>query len=67
MVGELVARLPSSRDATVVYEVRLEQGEYTCTCPGYGFRKRCRHVKALAELQALPVTTSVARPAAKTG
>ena len=55
MGGALVARLPSSRHPDVVYEVRLEAGRYTCTCPGFGFRKACKHVKALATLGALPI------------
>ena len=58
MAGALVARLPSSRHADVVYEVRLEEGRYTCTCPGYGFRKSCRHVAAMTVLRALPLMGS---------
>lgn len=54
-MSELVARVASSRDPAVVYQVRLERAVYTCSCPGFGFRKRCRHVKALAELRAVPV------------
>ncbi len=54
--GLLVARVPSSRDPRVVYEVRLVDGvAYTCTCPGFGFRRSCRHVAALAILGALPI------------
>jgi hypothetical protein len=67
MAGALVARLPSSRHADVVYEVRLEGERYTCSCPGYSFRKACRHVAAMTILRALPLTTSDARPAAKNG
>lgn len=59
MAGELVARLPSSRHADVVYEVRLEDGLYTCDCPGFGFRKKCRHVTALEALKALPMRETV--------
>lgn len=54
MTRELVARVPSSRDPAVVYQVFLEGPRYQCTCPGFGFRSNCRHVKVLAELRALP-------------
>lgn len=59
MAGELVARLPSSRHADVVYQVRLKDGVYTCDCPGFGFRKKCRHVTALEALKAMPLCGSV--------
>jgi len=26
------------------YTVKLSQGVYSCTCPGYGFRRKCRHI-----------------------
>ena len=27
------------------YEVSVsESGDFTCTCPGYGFRRKCRHI-----------------------
>jgi hypothetical protein len=26
------------------YTVKLSQGAYSCTCPGYGFRRNCRHI-----------------------
>ena len=26
------------------YTVKLSQGTYSCTCPGYGFRRKCRHI-----------------------
>ena len=27
------------------YEVSVsESGDFSCTCPGYGFRRRCRHI-----------------------
>jgi len=54
-MSELVARVASSRDPAVVYQVNLDGAVYTCSCPGFGFRKSCRHVKALAELRAIPV------------
>ena len=27
-----------------MYTVKCNDGEWTCTCPGYGFRRRCRHI-----------------------
>ncbi len=27
-----------------VYTVKLSQGVYSCSCPGYGFRRKCRHI-----------------------
>lgn len=33
------------------YTVSLDAGIWSCTCPGHGFRGRCRHV---TELQAQP-------------
>lgn len=29
------------------YTVTLSQGSWSCTCPGHGFRNRCRHVDEL--------------------
>ena len=39
-----VYKVKSSRgDKT--YEVTINSsGEFSCTCPGYGFRRRCRHI-----------------------
>ena len=59
MAGGLVARLPSSRHAEVTYEVRIDDGgRYVCTCPGFAFRKTCKHVTALAGLKALPIASA---------
>jgi hypothetical protein len=30
------------------YVVSLDGGRWSCTCPGHGFRGRCRHVDELA-------------------
>jgi hypothetical protein len=30
------------------YTVSLHDGRWSCTCPGHGFRGRCRHVDELA-------------------
>ena len=26
------------------YTVRLKGGQYTCTCAGFGWRRKCRHI-----------------------
>lgn len=31
------------------YLVNLNAGHWSCTCPGFGFRHRCRHVDEIAE------------------
>ena len=39
-----VYKVKSSR-GDKVYEVTIDSsGEFSCTCPGYGFRRRCRHI-----------------------
>ena len=27
------------------YTVNLRQGQWSCTCPGFGWRRRCKHVE----------------------
>ncbi len=27
------------------YTVSLRQGQWSCTCPGFGWRRRCKHVE----------------------
>ena len=27
-----------------IYTVKLSEGVYSCSCPGYGFRRKCRHI-----------------------
>ena len=29
-----------------LYSVRLTEGVYTCSCPGFGWRRKCKHVEA---------------------
>lgn len=33
------------------YTVNLDQGRWSCTCPGHGFRGRCRHVDEIRDTQ----------------
>lgn len=62
MAGDVVARVPSSRDPAVVYQVRLEDGVYRCECPGFWRWHKCRHVTALEALKALPLAPARAAP-----
>src|SRR5271157_647886 len=41
--GPVIARMNSTRDTSKVYEVRLLNGHYSCTCKGWIFNKKCRH------------------------
>lgn len=29
------------------YTVKLSGGSYSCTCTGYGFRRKCRHIEGV--------------------
>ena len=29
------------------YTVRLKSGQYTCTCAGFGWRRKCRHIEEI--------------------
>jgi len=33
------------------YTVELYRGQYSCTCVGFGYRRKCKHVAAVAEKQ----------------
>ena len=62
MPSLVVARLPSSRHPDVTYEVRLNaEGVYMCDCPGFSFRKRCKHVAAMTALRARPLAPGKVR------
>ena len=30
-----------------IYTVKLSGGSYSCTCAGYGFRRKCRHIEGV--------------------
>jgi SWIM zinc finger len=45
--GPVVARVTSSRDSNVTYEVRLKGGTYACSCKSFLFRGRCKHADAI--------------------
>ena len=42
--GELVARYRSTKNRSVYYEVRRKSDSLTCSCPGWRFRRSCRHI-----------------------
>ena len=41
--GEGSWHVKGSRGAD--YRVSLRQGQWSCTCPGFGWRRRCKHVE----------------------
>lgn len=36
-------KMPSS-NGKGFYEVKYERGQWSCECPGYGFRRKCKHI-----------------------
>ena len=34
----------SNSKGTDSYDVTYQQGMWSCTCPGFGFRRKCKHV-----------------------
>ncbi len=40
--GESTWQVKGSKGNT--YTVKLSGGSYSCTCAGYGFRRKCRHI-----------------------
>ena len=32
-----------------VYTIKLSDGAYSCTCPGFGFRRKCRHIEEIKD------------------
>jgi len=32
------------------YAVRLSQGVWSCSCPGYSFRRKCRHIDSVKDI-----------------
>ena len=41
---------------TKEYFVELSDYNYTCTCTGFNFRGKCKHITAVAEKQQLPIS-----------
>tara|TARA_B100001250_G_C19333995_1_gene585974 strand:- start:92 stop:406 length:315 start_codon:yes stop_codon:yes gene_type:complete len=42
VTGEKVWRVEGSKGN--IYTIKLSDGTYSCTCPGFGFRRKCRHI-----------------------
>jgi len=40
--GEKVWSIEGSKGN--LYTIKLSDGVYSCTCPGFGFRRKCRHI-----------------------
>ena len=47
--GETFEFTSSKGDRT--YTVAVRDGSYTCTCPGCGFRRKCKHVDQVKNLK----------------
>lgn len=47
--GPIVSQYNSTRTPEIVYDVRYKGGKYSCNCPGWRFRKSCRHVRHAQE------------------
>jgi len=45
VAGEKVWHIEGSKGN--MYTVKLSGGAYSCTCPGFGFRRKCRHIRRL--------------------
>ena len=43
VAGEKTWSVKGSKGDT--YAVKLSDGSYSCTCPGFGFRRKCRHIE----------------------
>lgn len=56
-------RIPSKSDPSVMYTVDMVRR--TCTCPGYRYRRTCRHLRELED--AIPCEACGARPAHRRG
>ncbi len=46
-VGDTTFEFPSSRDPSVKYIVSVSPVGTWCTCPGWQYRKECKHVRAV--------------------
>ena len=51
-----VAPVPGEKSWSVegskgnLYSVRLSGGVYSCSCPGFGFRRKCRHIAEIKDV-----------------
>ena len=49
--GPVVAVVSSSSEPDKVYEVRSDGASWSCQCPGYRFRRTCRHIEAARTME----------------
>ena len=46
---EVIATFPSSSSPDIIYKVeQTSKGDLYCDCPGFRFKKKCKHTKQLA-------------------
>jgi hypothetical protein len=46
---EVIATFPSSSSPDIIYKVeQTSKGDLYCDCPGFVFKKKCKHTKQLA-------------------
>ena len=43
--GEKVWKVEGSKGN--IYTVKLSDGAYSCTCPGFSYRRKCRHIEGV--------------------
>jgi hypothetical protein len=52
-VARKAFRLRKRTRDQITYEVRVTTTEVRCSCPGYRFRRRCKHIRMLRAAQML--------------
>lgn len=43
---DLNGRVTKIRGGTGIHTIRYERGEWSCTCDGFKFHKKCKHIEA---------------------
>lgn len=46
---EVLMNIPSS-NGKINYKVTYKRGSWNCTCKGFGFRRKCKHIEIAKEL-----------------
>jgi len=39
-----------SNSSNQTYQITIERGNYHCTCPGFSFRRKCKHVDQIKNI-----------------
>lgn len=47
VIGKLHCLIESRSSTGEYHSVEVDHGKVTCTCPGFQYRKRCRHSRAI--------------------